>query len=70
MLREKTIVCIGIFLVLAVLTSCAFLCGAENAPAANRVPTESRLLTMTRNAEIPGEIHFATAPRTVPSAAI
>ena len=30
MMKEKTIVCIGIFLILAVLTSCAFYYGSNS----------------------------------------
>lgn len=60
MLREKTVVCIGIFLVLAFLTSCAFLCGAEHAPQVNR--TESRFVWMSRNADAGGEDSFTASP--------
>ena len=33
MMKEKTIVCIGIFLILAVLTSCAFYYSSNSYPA-------------------------------------
>ena len=56
MLREKTLVCIGIFLVLAILTSCAFLCGAENAPRA--VQGDSRCVLAVRNMNTDGEDMF------------
>ena len=59
MLREKTIVCIGIFLVLAILTSCAFLCSAENAPKAVR--NESRCVLMARNTGADGEDMFTVS---------
>lgn len=60
MLREKTVVCIGIFLVLAILTSCAFLCGAENAPTAIR--NESRCVLMAQNTGADGENMFTVSP--------
>ena len=53
MKTEKAIVCLGIVLVLAILTSCAFLCGVENAPAADR--KESRFAAMVQSADAGGE---------------
>lgn len=60
MFREKTVVCIGIFLILVILTSCAFLCGAENAPQAVR--NENRCVLMAQNAGADEEDMFILSP--------
>lgn len=54
MMKEKTIVCIGIFLILAVLTSCAFYYGS-NSDAVMRSNMEStgRVISFGGNEKTP-----------------
>lgn len=47
MMKEKTIVCIGIFLILAVLTSCAFYYSSNSYPAVkNDMEVSGRVITL------------------------
>ena len=50
MLKEKTIVCIGIFLILAVLTSCAFYYGSNSsAVVRNNMEVTGRVISFGVN---------------------
>ena len=50
MIKEKTIVCIGIFLILAVLTSCAFYYGSTgSAVVRNNMEITGRVISFGVN---------------------
>ena len=50
MMKEKTVVCIGIFLILAVLTSCAFYYGSNsNAVIKNDMEVSGRVISFGVN---------------------
>ena len=50
MMKEKTVVCIGIFLILAILTSCAFYYGSNsNAAIKNDMEITGRVISFSVN---------------------
>lgn len=55
MLKEKTIVCIGIFLILAILTSCALFYSTNTYCASGRTEFNDRGFSPTLNSSLAQE---------------
>ena len=70
MIKEKFVVCMGIFLILAILTSCAFYYGSNSAAVRNDMEITGRVISFGAEEETPLAVRSETSAGSYPTALI